>query len=82
MASARNAFAFVFTAALAAVFLIVTGFIGYEPPAHLSLDPATWRRGAWGDEVILSQVGLGAVLLVAAGVVASRLNRRLPKRSA
>ena len=37
----RNAFGLVFMMMLAAVFLIVTGLFGYEPPAHLSLDPAT-----------------------------------------
>ena len=74
---ARNAFGFVFTMTLAAVFLIVTGLIGYQPPAHLSLDAATWRRGVWTDEVILSQVALGVALLSAAGLVAVRVNRRL-----
>lgn len=77
MAPSRNTFVFIFTATLAAVFLIVTGLIGYQPPAHLSLDAATWRRGVWTEEVILSQVALGVVLLIAAGVVAVRVNRRL-----
>jgi hypothetical protein len=78
MARNRNAFTFVFTATLAAVFLIATGLIGYAPPAHLSLDVATWRRGVWTGGVILNQVALGSVLLVVAGLVALRLNRRLP----
>ena len=76
-APARNTFTFVFTATLAAGFLIVTGLIGYQPPAHLSLDAATWRRGVWTHQVILSQVGLGLVLLAAAALVALRINRRL-----
>jgi hypothetical protein len=75
MTSKRKMFTFVFTATLAAAFLIITGLIGYEPPAHLSLDAATWRHGTWADGVILSQVALGSVLLAVAGVVAVRLNR-------
>jgi hypothetical protein len=71
----RRTYTFVFTATLAAVFLIVTGLIGYHPPARLSLDAASWRRGTWDDDVILGQVALGAVLLAVAGVVAWRLNR-------
>ena len=70
-------FSFVFTMALAGVFLLVTGLIGYQPPAHLSLDGATWRRGTWTDHVVVSQVVLGASALLAAGVVAVRVNRRL-----
>jgi quinol-cytochrome oxidoreductase complex cytochrome b subunit len=77
MAPSRNTFVFIFTAMLAAVFLIVTGLIGYQPPAHLSLDAATWRRGVWTGAVILPQVALGVVLLAAAGYVAVRVNRRL-----
>ena len=76
----RNAFAFVFTMTLAAAFLIVTGLIGYEPPAHLSLDAATWRRGTWTDQIVLRQVGLGIVLLIAAGIGALRINRRISGR--
>jgi hypothetical protein len=79
MGQRRNAFTFVFTMTLAAVFLIVTGLIGYYPPAHMSLDAATWRRGAWTGEMNLSQVALGAVFLVVAGVVAVRVNRRLAR---
>jgi hypothetical protein len=71
----RKTFTFIFTATLAAVFLIITGLIGYQPPAHLSLDAETWRRGTWADGVILSQIALGSVLLAVAGVVALRLNR-------
>ena len=77
MAYNRSRFGFIFTATLAAVFLIVTGLIGYQPPAHLSLDAATWRLGMWTDEVILSQVALGVTLLTAAAVMAVRVNRRL-----
>ncbi len=75
MPSNRKTFTFVFTATLAAVFLLLTGLIGYQPPAHLSLDADTWRRGTWADGIILSQVALGSVLLAVAGVVALRLNR-------
>ena len=77
MTSNRSPFAFVFAAALAAIFLLVTGSIGYGPPAHMSLDPATWRRGTWTDGVILSQIAFGAVLLLAAVTAAVRINRRL-----
>jgi hypothetical protein len=73
----RTTFTFIFTATAAAALLIITGLIGYQLPAHLSLDVATWRGGSWADEVILSQVGLGVLLLAVAGVVAFRLNRRL-----
>jgi hypothetical protein len=74
MAYNRSTFGFIFTATLAAVFLIVTGLIGYQPPAHLSIDAATWRLGMWTDEVILSQVALGVALLTAAAVMAVRVN--------
>ena len=77
---ARNAFGFVFTMTLAAVFLIVTGLIGYQPPAHLSLDAATWRLGTWTGQIVLPQVGLGVAFLMAAGAVAFRINRRLTGR--
>ena len=77
MASSRNTFIFIFTATLAAFSLIVTGLIGFQPPAHLSLDAATWRRGVWTHEIILSQVALGVVFLVVAGIAALHVNRRL-----
>jgi hypothetical protein len=77
MASNRKTFTFIFTATLAAIFLIVTGLIGYEPPAHLSLDVGTWRLGTWSDGMVLSQIALGSVLLGMAGVVGWRLNRRM-----
>jgi hypothetical protein len=73
----RRVFAFILTAALAAIFLLVTGSIGYGPPAQLSLDAATWRRGVWTGGVIANQVLIGALLLVASGLMAFRLNRRL-----
>jgi len=76
----RSAFGLVFTLTLAAVFLIVTGLMGYEPPAQLSLDAATWRRGTWTDQIVLRQVGIGIVLLIAAGIVTLRINRRLTGR--
>lgn len=73
----RTVFGLVFTLTIAALVLIGTGLIGYYPPAHMSLDPATWRRGAWTGEVILGQVALGVVFLAVAGVVAVRVNRRI-----
>jgi hypothetical protein len=73
----RNAFGFVFMMALAGIFLVVTGLVGYYPPGHLSLDAATWRRGTWTGEIILGQVALGIAFLIAAAVVARRINRRL-----
>lgn len=76
----RSWFGLVFTMTLVALFLIVTGLMGYQPPAQLSLDAATWRRGTWSDEIVLSQVGLGVVLLIAAGAVAFRIDRRLTGR--
>ncbi len=72
-----NSFTLVFSLTLAAVFLIATGLIGYYPPAHMSLDAATWRRGEWTGGIIMSQVALGAVFLGLAGFVAVRVNRRL-----
>ena len=74
----RNAFGLVFSLTLAAVFLIVTGLMGFEPPAQLSLD--AWRRGTWTDQIVLRQVGLGLVLLLAAGLVTIRINRRPIRR--
>ncbi len=62
---------------MAALCLIVTGLIGFQVPAELSLDAAAWRRGVWTGEVILIQVGLGIVLLAAACFVAIHLTRRL-----
>jgi hypothetical protein len=77
MASHRSSFSFIFSTTFAAVFLISTGLIGYQPPAHLSLDAGTWRRGVWTGHVIISQLSLGVVLLAAAATAAVRLNRRL-----
>jgi hypothetical protein len=65
---------------LAAVFLIVTGLLGYEPYAHMSLDPATWRRGTVTDPMVWRQIALGVALLIAAGLVALRINRRFMGR--
>lgn len=76
----RSAFSFVFMMTLAAVFLIVTGLIGYYPPGHMTLDAATWRRGTWTDGIIVSQVVLGVACLAAAAVVARRINRQLTHR--
>lgn len=77
MTPSRRSFTFIFTMTLAAVFLISTGVIGYQPPAHLSLDPATWRRGVWTGHVIVRQISLGGALLAAAAIAGVRLNRRL-----
>ena len=63
------------------MFLIITGLFGYQPPAHLSLDAATWRRGTWADGVILSQIALGTVLLAVASIVAFRLNRTMKEKN-
>jgi hypothetical protein len=76
----RNVYGLVFTLTLVAVFMIVTGLMGWDPPALLSLDAATWRRGTWSDQILLRQVGLGLVLLVAAGLMTLRINRRLAAR--
>jgi hypothetical protein len=75
----RNSFTFFFTMTLAGVFLIVTGLIGYYPPAHMSLDAASWRRGEWTGEIIQSQVALGVAFLGLAAVIAVRVNRRLAR---
>lgn len=80
MTSRRKWFTFVFTVTIAALFLVVTGLIGYQPPAHLSLDPSTWRRGTWAGRMVLSQVALGTTLLAVAAVVAMRLNRAIKSR--
>lgn len=80
MASIRTTFSFIFTLTIAAVFLLLTGLIGYQPPAHLSLDAATWRHGTWADGIVLSQIALGTVLLAVAGVVALRLNRAIKSK--
>jgi hypothetical protein len=73
----RNAFTFVFTMTLIAIFFIVTGLIGYQPPAQLSLDASTWRNGTWSDEIVIPQIAIGIALLAAATLVARRINRRL-----
>jgi hypothetical protein len=80
MHSNRSLFACIFTLTLAALFLFTTGLIGYSPPGHLSLDPASWRRGVWTGGVILSQVSLGGVLLLVAGALAVKVHRRLGRR--
>ena len=75
----RHVFGLVFTLTVAAILLIGTGLMGYNPPPHMSLDPATWQRGAWTGEIIVSQVALGVAFLVVAAVVAARINMRLGK---
>jgi hypothetical protein len=73
----RNLFGLAFTAAAAAIFLIVTGLVGWQPPANLNLAEATWRRGVWTGEIIWPQVALGIVFLLVAGFAVTRVNRRL-----
>jgi hypothetical protein len=80
MTASRNTFAFVFTATIAGVLLIVFGLIGYTPPAHMSLAAETWRLGTWTDGVVLAEVALGTILVSAGILVAMRLNRSLPGR--
>jgi hypothetical protein len=75
----RNVFGLVFTLTIGAILLIGTGLMGYNPPAHMSLDPATWRRGEWTGEIILRQVALGISFLAVAAGVAARVNKRLGK---
>ncbi len=77
---ARNHFGLVFVMMLAAIFLIVTGLLGYEPPPHLSLDPATWRRGTLTGHIEWRQIWLGVVFLLASGLVSLRINRGLVRR--
>ena len=75
----RNMFGLAFTAGAAAIFLILTGFLGWEPPANINLADASWRRGVWTGEIIWSQVALGIAFLLVAGVTVVRVNRRLSK---
>ena len=76
----RNMFGLAFTAGAAAIFLILTGVIGWQPPANINLADATWRRGVWTGDVIWSQVALGVALLLVAGFAINRINRRLVAR--
>ena len=76
----RSAFGFVFTAGLAGILFTLTGLIGYQPPGHINLSEAWWQRGVWTGGVIWDQLVAGVVLLLAAGFVAKRLNRRLSER--
>jgi hypothetical protein len=61
--SPRNMFGLAFSAGAAAILLIVTGLVGWQPPANLNLAEASWRRGVWTGGVIWSQVVLGIVFL-------------------
>ena len=74
---ARSPFGFVFTVATAAIFLILTGLAGYDPPAHWSLDPMSWGRGTWFNHILWSHVAIGLALMGAAAIVARRINRRI-----
>jgi hypothetical protein len=76
----RNMFGLAFSSGAAAVFLIVTGLMGWEPPANLNLAESGWRRGAWTGGVIWSQVLFGIAFLVMAGFAVRRINRRLSQR--
>jgi hypothetical protein len=71
----RNAFTLIFTAGAAALFLITTGLIGWQPPARLDLDRATWRSGIWTGGIIWRQVALGVAFLALTVLVARRVNR-------
>ena len=73
----RSAFGFVFGAGLAGIVLTLTGLIGYQPPGRIEIFDAWWRRGVWTDGVIWNQLVVGVALLLAAGFVAHRVNRRL-----
>jgi hypothetical protein len=77
----RNMFGLAFTAGTAAIFLIVTGIIGWQPPPNLNFHDATWRRGVWAGEIIWSQVALGLVFLLVAGFAVNRANRRTSAQS-
>ena len=73
----RNMFAAAFSAGLAAVFLIVTGVIGWYPPPNLNLAESSWRRGDWTGEILWGQVTLGVAFLGLAVFLVTRINRRL-----
>ena len=75
----RHMFSATFAASLAAVALIVTGLIGYQPPPNLNPAALTWRTGAWTGGIIWEQVAVGLVFLVIAVVLVNRINRRLPR---
>jgi hypothetical protein len=66
-------------AACAAVGLILTGLVGFQP-ARWSLDPSSWRHGIWTGRVIPWHVALGAALLLAASALTVRVVRRLGLR--
>jgi hypothetical protein len=71
----RNTVGLMFMLTLVGSVLVVTGLMGFQPPAHMTLDPATWTTGTWSDGVLLRQVGVGVGLLIAAGLVMLRINR-------
>jgi hypothetical protein len=75
----RNMFGLAFTAGAAAIFLLVTGVIGWQPPPNINFAEAGWRRGVWTGEIIWSQVALGIALLLVAGLAVHRVNGRLSK---
>ena len=75
----RNMFGLAFTAGAAAIFLILTGVLGWEPPPNLNFHDATWRTGVSTGRIIWSQVAVGMVFLLVAGFAVNRVNRRLPK---
>jgi hypothetical protein len=76
MAAVRNMFGLTFTAGAAAIFLILTGLIGWQPPPNINLSNAGWRLGTWTDGIIWSQIALGLVFLVVAGFAARRATAR------
>jgi hypothetical protein len=76
MAAVRNMFGLAFTAGAAAIFLILTGLIGWQPPPTISFHNASWRLGTWTGDIIWSQIALGLVFLTVAGFAARRATAR------
>lgn len=73
--SIRNSFYAFFTFALFGAVFLVTGAIGWEP---IKDGGVFLGRGRWVDGPIWSQVGIGAVCLVAAAI-AYRFASRDPR---
>jgi hypothetical protein len=76
MAAVRNMFGLAFTAGAAAIFLIVTGLIGWQPPPNINFH-MPHGGGRWTGDIIWSQVALGLVFLLVAGFAVRRVNRQL-----
>lgn len=67
------------SAALAAVVLILTGLVGYQPVLW-PVDAAKWGRGVWTGQMIAMQVAAGIALLFAACLAAVRVVPRFDPR--